>query len=910
MPVTFSTIFWSKLFELFNETFDRVYQEEASLIGTPRNFTRKERPATSYQEFCEYLKSIEEGIDTDISIQGEKGKAARAKLHFQLTAVMESISLLQINQIEYLILSEEDQSVMELPAGHNILASWEDALAIEVINAPRRALKKIISKKTNITTTKSANDDNDIFSQAHIKNRREIKRQLNTVFVSSDRDKDLAQKYFFIVGGAKQFDQRLAALGHVHKVFSSKKNKTQAQTTALSELRVTLHKLNLFQETTSVEKNLNRFYEEHKNEIEKNLSALYSLPENSEKDFATKVSKKYSGFSGLFASKEERGAIEEYVNAGDQSIVHPTEEKVKNEFEKVLARSKADPKEKRALNATLMALKNHSSSETTKIALHCDDAYRTNIMLALEDCYTSGADQRVNADSVISSIELLDKIKLACGWFPTWKSEYKKAQKLLQAIDEIPADKKKVQALTKELSAILSRKKDHSFVKVATLEASVNSTWDERFQSAMQEQEKSVEAKNKLIVERRDKYLENDNGKYTGYPTYISETKEDCNYFVSEIFASIDPKFMAFENGHLKLNKHEVAASRLTNEISKIFDLRDQNQYFIVLLLSLELVRIKDQSKYYTEPLQELLLVLLGKSSASYPKAYGALNHARAATPKELLCFLPDHLSLDGVLENQKTAIYEAINAIVPFPVKSVASSPAQLASSPATTIKTDSVFGSSAQSIISHNNKSTAEINTMDELSLKKYAVSCSHEIVRSKSMVSNRKSNIETILNRHSAELTPSESSKSIVLVYTLWDWYQSGSNSEKNTKETKALAHEFMGELKKVIESNGVLIADSSALPKINSLQRLVSMTKEILPQCFGFNAADEKHSSDTLTSEERGSSKSSTTPPQGRDDRADSPEGFVSLANSSLSTFHHRNLVNDFDNEAAASLKKTA
>lgn len=841
MPVTSNDLFWSKLFDSLKSDIDRVYAEEYSKIypdaakGDSGVFVALLPEKRNYVTFLEYLRDITDEIDEKMVISGGKGRSARAKLHFLVSAARKSISSLDLDDMNQYDYQPEEGNAF---SKSNILAPWATALANDGVETSRRALKNIVAKSNpDNKNTSNQSDEHDVLTKGHIENRLAAKKQIEKVF-ATEREKAIAQDYLSIVSGTWNFDCSLESLKSILALFEN----ASREKAVLEEI---VEQLEAAQANQRSVKFLTELYQSKKAIIETNLAKLYKLADG--EDFADKVKKKYAGsFIFFTSSKKRRQALEQYVAANEDMSIGAAQV-AKTNFNKILMQSAARVEDKSKLQTTLEALDSGSTSEATKIAIRCADAYREDIKSSLGDCYLGNAE-----DTNYQSLDILAEVKKACGWgfLSSWfSSEYRTAKQLLKAIDEVPVDKERIKLLSAELSTIIKRdtkrKNAPSAEVLATLDACAQSTWGESLVTAINQQESEVKKNNTSILKVVETYTQGEDG----YPAGIDDTVSGCDYFVSEIFVSLTGLGkVSFSAEHSRLRSSDSATENLLDALRSTYVITKQNQYSTLLLLSLELVRIHDvEGKVYKAALLDLLLILLGKKDGTYKDALRALKQLNA--PGLLINSLPESLKIN-ITQNEQTKVYEAIDAIVAFkPVVQTSPINHMAAASPThTEILSYNNDVSPSKTKGSHCKKTAAEISSMDEKAFLEYGDKCAKEVVATSIGWGRARGYRELIKFSLEKNLAAYPNcSKDILLVYTLWCWY-----AEKTTNGTELLAQlkdqvaptsQFLAALKLAIDTNANLEGEQMfALPEKggqgyassgDSLQKLINLTKFILP-----------------------------------------------------------------------------
>ena len=897
MPGISNAEFWNNIFfktkEMFRQMFDNLPAESSGpeqalkKIEAEQKLTKvinaQGQVCQNAQAFSAYLLQIQKAVeDPEFFIS----QYCKTTMLAQIEAIRRSFVQKSIPKKSSSSSSRQQlatRPVVGSPLQKNLLEAWENTLLTDSVNTTRRALKSIVSRSFAQSVVKPS-EEQDFLSQGVINNRCVVREKLSTVF-SAERDVVAAQKYVSVVSNTLNFNQRLDALIRVVGSLQDKR-KSEAQQVAWNSLADIRWELEREIKSSSAEA-LDNLYQTKQEQIERELSVLYGLPEASDQTFSAKVQKKYAWWPSLFAS-EERKAIEQYV-AADPAVVRPGNERAqaKKDFDQAFARSTAEVADKSVFHAALTALENHSSSEATEIAKTADAAYREDILRALDECYTSATEitgqdqsgtvrQPVNAHSVPSADDIRRKVKNACGWsFSAWWSgEYKKADAFLKVLHGVPVDKENIKKLSTELSRVLASKKTApSDTALATLDASVKSDWSERLTATVRAQEKDIAKRNEQFSHARDHYRIEDS---PGYPAEIAETHNDCDYFISEIFSKLNRNGIRFHDEAEALYSADTQIQNLIESLKGIYRAATQNQYFVVTLLSLELVVNKGAA--YQKELKELLLILLGKQKGQYANALMALK--KAGAPNLLTNYLPKDLTLVAVMSEAKEAIHNAINSLAPWeePKKS------SVASSPATTTASSngSVVSTTPEAVGPRNNKSADQINGMTRDEFLKYAKECAKEIIASRNPMTNFYQPFQDLLAEN---LKTSTCSNSIVLTYTLWQWYQAKTPNGKEIfreHETKRDAwaqlltpvNEFTSTLKSAFLSAAPFSNRFFPLPEKGtkdnpnkdypysgeSLQKLVNITKAILPQNCDSNFADNStetvstgsgHSVDSIT-----------------------------------------------------------
>lgn len=846
MPDTSNVAFWGNLFDLTKKIFQKIdaennafisrsvaritpvadvnFNDELALLNAISAQNYKCKNAQAYEA---YLQSVE-----DAAGQYSISAVLRARILCQIEAIKKS--LLEATAITTSVRSSAARSTTT-----NLLQEWEGALVKNSTETARRALKAIVSKSSSaIAVNQSV--DNTLFTDAYVKNRSLIKTKRVTLF--TEHDGVIAQKYISMVSGTWHFDQALDALKRAADLFLSKE-KTK-KTPALEQLFTIIDELDQAAASSSVEF-CNNLYKSKRDEIERHLSVLYNLPLTSNSlAFSTAVHSQYAWWPRIFASKE-RQALEQYV-AANPAIIHSEAEKTqaKADFDKAFARSKASIAIKRDFHHALMGIENHSSSEMISIVKKADDIYRKDILNAINACYSG----EVSAEPTSSNI--LKKVKAACSWSVSawWSGEYKKTEALLKALDDVPVDKEKIKKLSAILLAVHADKKVPPGSEVlATLDASAKSTWGEDLIVAMKRQEKQAKQKNKQIVHAKEVYsIQAGNG----YPTAIAETRSDCDYFISEIFSTLKSNSIKFKDEALLSVDEEI--NLLLEKLRAIYKIANQNQYFVLTLLSLELA--SNRTAVYQEPLKKLLLILLGKRDENYADALAELKSA-CPTRAALINYLPKALDLSDVLQDDKDTIYEALNAIVPFVVLPPPVSVARTPNSPSVISSVRSVT-SASNTKKALNKKSGLEIDSMSKEELFAYAESCATEVVATsykRVTGSGYKEKISLLLEANFQSCS-AKYPKSILLAYTLWQWYKEKTgNGDEIFRKHRTYAEDwinviitpanaFISSLEEAMKSGKNLGNTFFALPEKHSegyryagesLQKLVNITKAILP-----------------------------------------------------------------------------
>lgn len=369
------------------------------------------------------------------------------------------------------------------------------------------------------------------------------------------------------------------------------------------------------------------------NTIETELRKLYKLPD-SKSDFSVAATA-YAKYYWWHPSQKQK-LLAQYVAASEE-----TSEKVrldvKIEFETMLTRCATEaPKNKDEyidFQQRVLALEKEHSTDNYNVSKKWNENYIKNIKAALALLYE---DKSYSA----TSTSILKKASATNFFGGLWESkEYKTVEKLLTAVDHIPADQKNIAVHMNALRDILLVKRSfkdnkESQAAFSALEASIQHEWIDDVVKLIETQDNAVDAEKNRIEKEKNFYV-----AHTGIPANIVRSQEGCDFFITQLFK---------ENA-----KYDIASVSETIKERPEFTIGNPNAYFIFVLLNIEWLRIKDQRPPYKEALKALIQDLF--VSGDHSKSLQALRDAEGV-PAFLTQFLPDKLTLTMTKESEMGA--------------------------------------------------------------------------------------------------------------------------------------------------------------------------------------------------------------------------------------------------------------